>query len=284
MVPNSRKKKRLVIAFSIFVIISGILFLPLVNFLSDKFSESHKVDANILLVEGWVPNSAIINAYNEFISSRYDYIVTTGIKSPDYFMIYTNGSLVFYPPDNIFTEAGNGTHLISFSCYGELSGENSSKFNVYINDSLTKSFSAGRRKKDYNVLWDGSLSDIDSIAVQFINDGAGDFGDRNLYVKGIKIDKDTFIPYKNNSVYETGGRNGKYRITNNVRSYAQLARTKFIALGMDSTRIFEAPGDQVRLNRTLNSALAFKKWLVNSEIEIKGINIVTLGSQSIKLG
>lgn len=285
MLKNLSRKKLFIasIVFIIFVIISGtIFFLPLINSLSKELSKTDRVNANILLVEGWLPPYAIERAYNEFQNKEYSHIITTGLSAPDYYIMSMDGYLIFYPERIISVDNGIRDHQIEINAVSELEGENAAKFNVYVNDSLAGSFTAATKNKKYLVKWKGKLTDIDSIMVQFVNDALGDFGDRNLYVKDITIDKKITIPYQNNSEYDIGRLDGRRRFINNFSSYAQNARDRLISLGIDSSLVTSVPGKLVNLNRTLTSALAFRDWVAKSDIKITGINIFTLGTHSMR--
>jgi hypothetical protein len=282
---NHHIRKKLIIVFIvfiIFVVFSGIIFLPLINSLSKELSKTDRVNANILLVEGWLPPYAIEMAYNEFQNKEYSHIITTGLSAPDYSMISMDGYLIFYPKRVISVDNGIRDHQIEINAVSELGGENAARFNVYVNDSLAGNFTAATKKKKYLVTWKGKLTDIDSIMVQFVNDALGDFGDRNLYVKDITIDKKITIPYQNNSEYDIGKLDGRRRFINNFSSYAQNARDRLISLGIDSSLVTSVPGKLVNLNRTLTSALAFRDWVAKSDIKITGINIFTLGTHSMR--
>lgn len=275
-------KKKIVIVLLSFTVLSGLVFLPVVYSLSDKLSETTRVNANVLVVEGWLSQDAIELTYNEFMNNEYDQIITTGtdLISHEYYMVSSNGYLIFYPPKKKFQDNAALVHEIGVDCYSELGGENSSQFNVYVNDSLIANYTANKRRRKYVVTWEGKLKDIDSIMVQFINDGVGDYGDRNLYVKQIIIDNDIIIPYQYNSVYDISMVNGKRRMVNSYNSYAQLGRRRLLSFGLDSSLVIAVPGKRVKLNRTLSSVLAFRDWLKTSDIEVKGINIVTLGAHA----
>lgn len=273
-------KKRLIIFLLIFIALSGIIFLPIIYSLSDHLSKTARVNANILLVEGWLPPYAIEMAYNEFQNNGYDHIITTGLKSPEYYLVSMNGYLIFYPKRVISEDNEIFVHKIEVDAFSELGGENSSLFNVYVNDSLVGDFSADSRKRKYMITWKGKITDIDSIMVQFVNDAVGDFGDRNLHIREIIIDNSITIPYQNNSEYDISKLDGKRRIVNDFSSYAQLAKKRLLSLGIDSSLVISIPGEGVKINRTLTSALAFRDWLKTSDIEIKGINILTLGTHA----
>jgi hypothetical protein len=273
-------RKRLIIFFSIFIGLTSLIFLPLINSLSDHLSKTSRVDANILLVEGWLPPYAIEMAYKEFRNSGYNSIITTGISLPEYYMMAYYGYLIFYPKGKISGDNNMQVHTIDVDGYGEFGGENPSSFNVFINDSLAAYFKAEKRKHKFEVRWTGKLTAIDSVMVQFVNDGAGDSGNRNLYIKGIIIDKRISIPYQNYSEYDIAKLDGKRRIINNFNSYAQLARRRLLTLGIDSSMVTAVPGKNVKINRTLTSALAFRDWLKTENIDVKGINIATIGTHA----
>jgi hypothetical protein len=151
---------------------------------------------------------------------------------------------------------------------------------VYINDSNIASFYAEKRKGKYTINWKGRLDMVDSIMVQFDNDSWGKFGDRNLYVKEINVDHKIPIPYMDNSVYSVFYPGGEERIKNNYNSNAELARNRLISMGINSSQIIAIPGETVIVNRTLTSALAFRDWLKQTNKDIRGINIISMGAHA----
>jgi hypothetical protein len=275
-----RNKNKFGVVLSIIILFSATISLPVIYELSDLLSKTDKVNANILLVEGWLPPYAIEKAYEEFANNGYTHIITTGIKSPDYYMMAMNGYLIFYPHRVISQDNEFQVHKIEVDASSELDNENSAMFSVYVNDSLFTNFSADKKKRRFAITWEGNLLNIDSIIVQFVNDGVGDYGDRNLFVKEIIIDNEIKIPYQNNSEYDISKLDGKRRIINNFTSYAQLAKKRLLTTDIDSSLVIAIPGKRVNVNRTLISALAVRDWLETSDIDIKGINIVSLGNHA----
>jgi len=259
------------------LLLFGFITFSLINALPRYLSITKKVSANLLLVEGWLPPYAIEMAADEFRNCNYDLIITTGLKSSDYYMMAMNGYLIFYIKGKIPDNKTDPAHVIEVDAYSELEGENSSHFNLFINDSLIADFYTHKHKKKYSIVWQDDLSKIDSITVNFDNDKHGDFGDRNLFIKEIIIDHTVKIPYQNNSEYDIGTLDRRYRINNNFDSYAELARKRFLVLGIDSSLIVAIPGKRAKINRTLSSTLAVRDWIETSNIEITGINIVSLG-------
>lgn len=274
-------KKKIIIGLLSFTVLSGIFFLPVIYSLSDKLSETKRVDANILVVEGWIQPYAIRMAFDEFKKNGYDHIVTTGLKStPDYFNAFTNGSLIFYTNKKLQIDTVSGKHNIEIRACSSLGGTNRAHFNVLINDSIAGNFLAGKIKRNYTISWKGRLSDIDSVSVRFLNDMVGDFGDRNLFIKEVIFDHKITMPYQLNSIYTYSESDRTVKIKNDYTSYAQHAGNSLLAMGLDTSLIVSIPGEKVTINRTLTSALAFRDWFRTSGIEVKGINIVTLGTHA----
>ena len=281
---NSMKRKVLLIVSIAFISILtlGYIFLkPAFNYLSGYLSKSEQVKANVLIVEGWLPEYALEMAYKEFEKSKYEYVITTGLQyRKEYYMVSENGYLIFYLKNKFSEINDSGLHSIEIDAYSELEGDNRAHFNLYVNDSIIADFFVEKSKKRYRAEWEGNLRDIRTIYVQFTNDAVGDFGDRNLYVKEIIIDDKIKIPYQDNSEYDIGKLYGKNRTINNFNSSAQYAKNRLLSMGIDSSLLIAIPGNKVKINRTLSSALAFRDWLKTANIDIKGINIVSMGTHT----
>jgi hypothetical protein len=275
-----KKKGRLIlIIIFIFLLPTGYIVIKhAFNYLSGYLSKSEQVKANILLVEGWLPDYALKIAYERFQKNKYDYIFTTGINSfTEYSELWENGYLIFHPKINKSLPDVVSKHKIEVEAYGSLSGTHSAHFNLFVNGSLIADFFADKHKRSYSAYWKGSLSEIDSLMVQFTNDRGDEYGDINLFVKEIVIDHKISIPYLNNSEYDMSELDGKRRIVNNSNSFAEIARKRLLSMGLDSTKVIAVPGAKVKINRTLTSAFAFRDWLNKSKIDITGINIISLG-------
>lgn len=271
----------------ILLIIASLLTLayvflnPSSTYISGFLSKTEQVKANIMIVEGWLPDYALEMAHKEFQKNGYKYIITTGLILPsDFYNEACDGYLVFYLRNRFTEEKKSGLHSIEIEAYSELEGENCAHFNLLINDSLVTDFRADKTIRKYGINWNGNLKDIDSVLIQFTNDGMGEYGDRNLYVKQIIIDHKIKIPYQNNTEYDVGALDGYRRTKNNFSSCAELARTRLLTMGIDSSSVIAIPGKKALINRTLKSALAFRDWLKTANIDIKGINIVSMGTHT----
>jgi hypothetical protein len=264
----------------ILFVLAGLVALPIIYSISVHLAKTSRAEANVLLVEGWLPPYAVKMAYDEFRENGYEHVFTTGIRISGYFQVSMNGYLKFYTSGPGVSGENRLVNSIEIDAYSELDGDDCAHFNVFVNDSLVGDFYAGTKQRLYKVSWAGELSEIDSVMVQFDNDRRDGDSDRNLYVKEIILNGEIRIPYQHNSVYVFGNPGAETRSENNFNSHAELARNSLLALGIDSALILAIPGERVKVNRTLSSALAFRDWLKTSDIEVKGINIVTSGTHA----
>ena len=147
-------------------------------------------------------------------------------------------------------------------------------------EDLLGSYVANKHKEKFLARWTGPLSSVDSMMVQFTNDYKDDKHDVNLLVKDIIIDKKIVLPYMYNSEFDMSKLDGKRRMINNYSSLAELARNRLLAKGIDSSLVIAVPGRHAFVNRTLKSALAFDRWLDTTRCEIKGINVLSLGTHA----
>ena len=277
-----RYKKKPLKILMVFFILTGLFILSLIFILPGKLSETTKVDANILVVEGWLPPYALEMAYKEYRQNDYDYIVTTGLRSEGrHLLMAENGYMIFYPQKYLpISDKVPVMHLFEVKCYSDLEGEYGAHFNIFINDSLIADFYAVKAEKSYSAKWYGPLSEIDSVTIQFDNDRGGSFGDINLNVKEIIIDRKMSFPAQLYSDYDIAPLDGKNRTINDFRSVAEMARNMLISMGIDSLSVISITGENTMINRTLTSALAFRDFADTSDLEIRGINIVSLGSHA----
>ena len=249
--------------------------------LSGYLSMDDRVDADVLIVEGWLPDIALQRAGEEFARNGYRQIVTTGIATPpEYFNIHSNGSLIFHTGDFFREDRITRSHSIEVEAHSSLGGSERSHFSLYINSAFAGEWYAEEKKGRYGITWTGDLSGIDSVTIRFDNDRMDETGDRNLLVSRIIADRKISVPYNDNSVYEIITSQGVKRIINRELSGAEIARQWLILAGIDSSLVTAVPASRVRINRTLTSALAFRGWLRVQDMNIKGINIVSMGPHS----
>ena len=70
----------------------------------------------MLIIESWLPDSAIAMSKNEIHKHGYDFIVTTGIESSEleFCMVAMNGYLIFYPKFKSGTRGETWNHPLKY--------------------------------------------------------------------------------------------------------------------------------------------------------------------------
>jgi len=250
--------------------------------LSDFLSESHKVDGNILVIDGWLRITEVEMIREEIRNQKHDLIIIPGMQSSDleFCIVPMNGFLIFYPRFHTLVNEADDNHIIEITTRSKMGGIYRCHFNFYVNDSLVADFVSNEHPGRSSLKWHGSLRNIDSLTVQFTNDMFDENGDRDLYVKEIIIDDTLIISYQYNSVIDFGLIGGSDRIFNDYDSHPQIIRNKLFTFGVDSSKVRAITVKKTSFNRTLASALAVRNWIKSSGKSVKGINVVSMGIHS----
>lgn len=269
-----RRLKYFIVLVVFFIVLLSCSKPALIR-LSDFLTKSEKVEANVLIIEGWLSYNDLEYAMNEFSTGSYEYIFTTGLKSTrEYYNVNTDGFLIFYTGG----KSPKPVRSVAVRASSELDGKHAAHFKVWVNDIVVAGYHADKRRRLYSAPWNGSP--VDSVMIEFDNDVMGEFGDRNLFVKEIILNGDTRIPFLNNSVYDISELDNRNRIINNMTSNSELTAKRLLSMGIDTARVVAIPGERVRVNRTLTSAIAVRDWLTKNDLDIKGINILSSGTHS----
>lgn len=269
----------------IVLFVSVVLFLVDISFdnsLIVKFlsKNSRNPNYNVLLVEGWMQPESFSKACKEFWLLGYHKIITTGLDAPEYFQASMDGNLIFDTDSILNGFKEQKKHTITVNAYSEHDITNASHFKLWVNDKNVNACYVINTPLSYNDTWEGRLCDIDSLTIQFDNDGMGVYGDRNLYIKDIVIDDTIFIPYMLHSKYDFGKLDGINCVNNNYTSLAEQARSIMIAYGVHPSQIIAVTGHKKKINRTLSSALAVREWIKETGYKPKSINVVSSGIHS----
>lgn len=269
------RTSKLLIAFILTAAVLLAIMKPVLSGLSVFLSKSERVNANVLIIEGWLSYNDLEYAINEFSTGKYEYIFTTGLKSTrEYYNVNTDGFLIFYTSG----KSDQPIRSVSVKASSELEGKNAAHFKIWVNDRVVAAYHADKRRRVYSAPWDGTP--VDSVMIEFDNDVMGDFGDRNLFVKEIILNDEVKIPFLNNSIYDVTKLDNKNRIINNMNSNSELTAKRLLSMGIDTSMVIAIPGEKVRINRTLTSALAVRDWIKQNDFKIKGINIISIGTHS----
>jgi hypothetical protein len=234
--------------------------------------------ANILIVEGWLSDSSLKAAKNEFKNNAYEYLITTGEPLPDAFELYQNGSLDFFIKGHIDHNFGT-SHGLSVQAWGTSAGKEYPLMKVMINHNVQETFQVTGNKKEYKLHFQSDKIP-DTISVSFINNAHTGNKDRNLFIGYLRLDTLT-IPAKSDFTRYVIRKGDKtVTIRTNEKSFAEKAASQFIAWGIDSSKVISLPTPFVKWYRTFTSAVVVAEWLKNNHIPVKGVNICSEGNHA----
>lgn len=77
-------------------------------------------------------------------------------------------------------------------------------------------------------------------------------------------------------IVTTGGPLSGARESSSCSTYAQLGAQALMTFGIDQKVLIAVPAPHVKRNRTFTSALAFREWVSNLDLDVKAINLFSL--------
>lgn len=245
------------------------------RFIHNLLTSNEKVNANTLLVEGWIPDYALPMAYQEFSSGNYEYIVTSGMGYNTPLRLYTNSFLIFKPNAEFKSDTSNQLNIIELEIQSSIVRDDSCRYCLWLNNTMEGTFYVDKKIPVVQYSWYGSISKLDSILIQFNSDRVDKRGDRNLIINDVRINHQSLV-FKNASITMDKGRPfGMNRRNLFARSYAELAANYFLDQGVPKEKILIVTDSSRFLNRTLGSAIAIKKKIKAQHNKIRGINIIS---------
>lgn len=260
---------------SIILILLVIYFTNIYHFLSD----SHPVEAEVLIVEGWLPPELFDEIINEFNSKSYKFIATTGVPLIPEFRMPYSGNLIFDVSED-FKNKEDSTYNIEVNAYGTAVKSVYAKMGLFVNDSLVLEVETSTARKAYNT--NLSHSKINTIALRFMNDAIDNGEDRDLIVIDLKVNGKLYEPRSEGVLYDRGQPGGDDIYSANYKSVAEEAALLLQKKGINRNKIIAIPSKEMEINRTYNSALAFGNWLKSypNANELKGINVISTGTHA----
>jgi hypothetical protein len=141
-------------------------------------------NANLLVVEGWLNDSELKEATDIFNSGRYNYIVSTGVVMPHFFIMGMNGDLVFNVGDD---NIPLGNHKLSVEAFSSMARGKSGIFSAWINNQKIGESETSTLPGIYTFNFNAG-SKIDSVSIRFLNDDLYGKEDINFYLASISID------------------------------------------------------------------------------------------------
>jgi hypothetical protein len=253
----------------------GILWviLGLYNFLA----QNDRVDAEILVVEGWLPEYALEEAIKEYKSHPYKKIVTTGGPIDSTFRMHSNGTLHLQLPDSIDTTQPSSRIIVE--AQGTPLDRTYPHFTLWVNDTIcVGEASVWWTKKRYFFPLEPGIPVIHSVHIKYDNDAENDSDNRDLYIRNVKINEYRTSYLAADMVYEHYSAYSKETIAFSEKTMAETAAFYLKRMGLKDTEVTAVPSPPVRVHRTYTSAIALKEWL--KQHNIHSVNVLSLGTHA----
>jgi hypothetical protein len=274
------------ILYSLSLLLAALLFFLAVlifffNTETDEWlSRSSPVNANIILVEGWLSRNASRDAIKEFNEGNYETLVITGGPLNEVFNLSENGAVEFDLPAAGVDWSVNDTVRIALHAFGEPAlGEYARYAIIHGRDTLGREHTHGNMSR-YVYYYAVRGQPAEKLYVVFDNDYFTDMEDRNLHIWKIEVD-DITIPVR--SEYTQHVKSISPGTTGRPLHHKTIADWKaydMIMAGVDSSRIVTLNIPAVRRFRTFTDAVAFSEWLKEHGSKGDAVNLFTEGNHA----
>jgi len=268
----SKLARRTVKYCSLFLSILSLVFFYSLH-AYDYLSLTHLSRPEILVVEGWLPESTLQKAKEEFLQNKYKLTLTTGFPFYKGFLMGSGGRMEFNTvglqasPDSIYS--------VGLTIRGTKAGGKFAHFILFADTSRLCDYYSSRHKKQYTCRIK-LASSPGTIGVEFDNDMFTRSADRNLYFYSVIVNGQIFpADIKNVGYYLY--RNGKYILRQKLGSSTSTVAANYLkSLGIPDSLVVAIETQQKIKSKTYTTALDVKAWIAkNFSEEQPSINIFT---------
>jgi hypothetical protein len=250
-----------ILAILIFLITAGVFFKLFRSDLVDFLSMNKPLEAEKLVIEGWISDRSLDAGIEEFYRNDYDGIIVTGTGLDPWVLMPTEDYLEFsFPEKKVLLDPGDeiGISLKSTDLDGVYA-----EYSLFLNDSIVNTGTTGGDWKEYIYRIDDSTA-LRSVSISFNNDSFRGEEDINLYIGDLRIGDSIINPRSENSYYYH--RKDKADIRSlNIQSVADLAAISLEEKGISRNKIVSLPSPHTKKNRTYSSALSLRDWVDSTE-------------------
>jgi hypothetical protein len=254
-----------------------LVIIPLYIFgIHDFLSVNQRLDADALIVEGFLPDYALESAVGEFHSGKYSVVITTGIPLPAEYRMPFDGRLVYVLPDSLCSLQGNDP-VLSLRLFGTSLENVFAHFNVYVNGQLIGEGMSEAQSSIFTFNTGQFPECIRCLEIEFDNDAARAGEDRDLYVEEVLIGSLRLPARSPFSRYHRGLTPGGPAFDTMLMSLAEVAADQLIRAGMPAEKVIPVSTSGLMVNRTRASALSVWEKMDSGQLSFNSANVVSLG-------
>jgi len=260
------------------LILVGVIGVLWVMFGLYRFlAENDKIKAEVLVVEGWLPEYALEQACKEFKNGSYKYILTTGGRVDKIFRMHSNGTLNFQLPDSV-TARPPASSIVIEAQGVPLDGQYP-HFSLWVNDTICvgEAYTWWYDKK-FTFPLASETPPIRKVHITYDNDDSKKGIDRDLYFKSVTVNGHKATYLNGEAIYEFYSPYSHQKEIYAEKTWAEQAAFTLQSMGLTNTEVIALPSPAVRRHRTYTSAMALRDWL--EENHVKSINVFSLGAHA----
>jgi ABC-type glycerol-3-phosphate transport system permease component len=274
---RTKNKKR---SWKRYLLLLVLILVAIITVLPFFLTMHRKVNAPILIIEGWMPVPSLEAALDEFRRGDYQKIIVTGHHVEPSVLMSIRSYLIFYPPFAPTPDSVPAIHRFQVHAQSTLGPADSALFALWINDNKLAEFYTADFDEYVSLEWEGRLQDIDSLMIQYINDQVTQAGDRNLMIKDVEINNISLLTQNSTRIIDRGRPFGEHRRNLTATTHAELATYYLLSQGVDPDQIISVNNLFVDKRRTYGNALSLKYWFQEQGFESAAVNIVSTNYHS----
>ena len=253
-------RKKVLILLAILILIPALLLLFGKSALYRFLAVTHRIDAPVLVIEGWVGQEGLEEAVEEIKQYSYRKIIVAGLSYPfDSTYAYEVsgvGGLVF----DLSQQAVPAADTLTVRAAGIAFQQIPARFSVWVNDSLIGHTYTSDVVEAYHFPTDAIAPQ--KVTIVFDNDEyEKGVGDRDLLVESIQLGEAVFYARMPNVRYDLGKIDGQRLLRTDFRSESEKAVAYLRSQGVADSLVTFVTTPSIEYDRTYATAVAVAQWL-----------------------
>jgi hypothetical protein len=260
------------------LLLAALTILFLLN-IQRFLSLNRSMDAEVLIVEGFLPDHALAMAVDEYNRGNYLFVITTGIPLTAEYRMPFAGRILFELPDSLcgVQEAGPEITVRLFGT--ALEGEYA-RFRVLVNGAMVGEAVSQAISREYRFLPDSATGCVRELAIEFFNDAARAGEDRDLFLEQVGIGALQLPARSPYSRYQRGLKPGGPVFETMLLSLAEVAADQLTRMGLPESCVVPVATSGRIVNRTRASAMAVRQRMDEGNIRFESANVLSLGAHA----